>query len=1440
MKNLPQFPACLYIASEDLSKSPGNCSTGAMTRTRSHHTRDTSPIEDETVREILGYLNFSNGTPDVAFQRNINLLYASLGGEPPAAAVKKQLVEHLARLQPAAGAFADSRQAEQVLRLTFDAVLPAYWRHHADLLFHIRPDDIPCAFFTARVIEAVLEQGAPWDETERVVTGTLNRLNDYLGYRPVAVLENGQRMEPYANERFRPLPLYLRGVGVATGRYERLIERTIAFFSETPEAILRDSYFDLSLLDELALDLRAHDHTHPVTKRTNYTFGEWDPHHLDNQGRYRRFIIRKILADSLLDWMNSTRGVDPEELIYDASAVLCGTMLMASSISGSGPDTHDSTISLTSLLPKVARQRDAFYARLLDEAQGARAKRLRQEAKLTQQPFGHVRQHLNITLAKYGASQVQHRHLAQLFAEMGYADASVRQAAIIPSPSARFESEIAWRVTAVHRLLDHGHLAESMAHVREIVDLIHRGIGCGAIVDPWNILGFQGQFPLFSAREDSIPDHRVFSLLDMIEQSFGVYSHALSEAAAQNDERQIAELQTEFRDLAEWWDRYATTAVADLPPVSGMESVESASRVAQTLLRWRSAGEAAGDISFWRTQVDRFESAKAYALVIDALLRKQDLVASMGLLVQWLSTAPEVGLDSGPYSIQTYLFRWMSLATSGPAANSQPSAVWTPIRRLFDSIEANAGTFWKVPPIDSITSELEIDDGIEDGPVEENAEPGIGEYFESDDDESDLFGAAYDGFVFRDSAEDGHSDSTVDGGYVPGSSEMEVIAKLLEPRLRFFETLAQLWQTAATHFASRCRMGNGAAQSKQILQPPGAPTFIEVVSAWLKRTREVQADLFRLCLWVHEYELLLPAGDHDSNVEFDVQRQTKFYLLHSILAAHVRFRTAERCLRCCLPPALALDGLHPDERSVVQVFRGILHGDVAEVRQALPKLMDFLSRSPLLYVAFEHGGRPEAVRDVRMLQSVIRFLVAHLPRMGFLNETWQLLQTVYRMERKSRPDGLAVTEFDSYFRAALKNTLRCVVRSSARWPAEGLVHVLPVRSRLFRTAAPARRQPGPGVGTGRPSLRAAERFWLSPLAPPRRSGRRSVARRQVSRPPRRYHQGPEAQWVRAINQRDELLVGTMNEIVERYMSLWLKHSRTMRLSSVEELNQQAVWRDVRKFVANYGADLFQARMLTLGNIRTILHNGVERFLDYLDENRDPLHPVKLIEDLDDGKIDPDRAAGCLELIYESLVDKFERFVEYNTTTTQSDYGEMIYSLLDFLRTESTYDRDAWNLTPVQIAHEVLTELGRNDAALVWETLFAARSADLAERNLRALRRLEKKYGMRLPSLADRFNERFVKPMAVNRMLALVPHAVADARRGRASRSFERLQQEIDKYLETTTGSSIDVPPWLRSFEREVDKATENVVEADLAEPGFDLPPVLLSWKQTQRRIEGWK
>lgn len=1347
---------------------------------------------------ILGYLNFSNGEPNADFRSQLNQAAAEMESDWQPQHIRDWLEAALAKAHQSSAGFSDTTQAAEVLRLVFEECVPAYRRHHADLLFHLEEGTFYQPFFLACVFEAVLQQGGPWQDTARIVAGTLDQLNDFLGYRPLAVLENGRQMEPYSHERFRPVPLYFQGSGVACGRYQALIERTIQFFQETPPDIQHQSHFDLNRMKELAVDVRAHDHLHPVNKRTNYMFGEWDPHLVDTKGYFNRFVIRQIILDALLNWMQEARRthkrVAEEEILFDASAVLCGTMLMASSISGSGPGIHDSAVTLTSLLPRVAHQRDAFYARLLQEAKGERAKRLLKEAELTQQPFGHVRQRLNIELAKYGAKQVQTRHLAQMFARMGYAEASRRQARVIPSASARFECEIEWRITDAHREIERGHLDTAVTRIREIEDHLHRGIECGALIDPWNILGFQGQFPLFTSREDALHDMRAVEIIETMERIFRVYSHTLSEAAAQGKSHVQNELAIRFEELAGWWDKFATTTVEDLPEVNGQDSVDSAKHVADTLREWQQAGAGAGDISFWKKHIDRFQSAKAYALVVDALLEREDEIASMALLMQWLNQTEFVGLDSGPYSIFSRLTKWMQLALDQSATSSGEELQRT-ISRLFAFLEANAGELWEVPTLAAAT-------GLPSGPKEEAAS--LEDDLLDDDleeDEDDLFAAAYDEMIFRDSADDGQLSDTVDeGGGRRDDTSFEVLARFLEPRLQLLETLAELWQMAASGLALHVVPLHSATEppSQSVLD------FQEQLKTWLAQARRWQQGLGQLRKELWKRPISLPSGDHDSNVEYDEQLQTKYYLLHVVISTDINCETAERSLQSCLISANGKSARQvPHQETIAEIYRGVLTRNAALVQQRLPQLLAYLIEQPLLYVPLTNDGEPDLVRAAQSLQSLIRFLLTQLPRLGLLRETWTVLRTAYRMERRSRPGGQAVTEFDQLFRTALRNSLDCVIRSSTRW------RIAPRNQKRGATPrGPARRQ-----------TRGSRHRRPSPASDPRNLIPRS----------------------RRTRERNTLLIRMVSEIVRRYSALWVKHSRTTRLTTVENLSDNRVWNEVKDFITDYGAELFHARMLTLGNLRAILHNGIERFLEYLVEQDDPLHPMPLVEDMQNGRVDPDQVVENLELIYGSVVDRMDRFVEYNTTTTQSDYGERFYCFLDFLRVEAAYERDAWNLLPFNIAHEQLSLQGQHMAAFLWEAVFREKNSKRAAEHLKRLKRLEKKHGMHLPALTDRIEERFVKPFAVNRMVALVPQAIEDARHTvQHSKTFAALESEIGAYLNSTSGSGIDVAPWLRSLEKEVEHATDRTEAVPIHSEFSPLPlSASVSLRSMQRQLRIW-
>jgi hypothetical protein len=212
--------------------------------------------------------------------------------------------------------------------------------------------------------------------------------------------------------------------------------------------------------------------------------------------------------------MTDATDIPYDELLFEAASVLAGTILMASGISGDGPAAFDSTVTLSKLLPKIARYRDDFYQRLFARVTGDHAERLRIESSDRRQPFGGARQHLNAQLARLRASQLEHVHLARIFARMGHTGAAQHEAGIVPCASARMLCQIDCLMTTCVLACEAGRPDEGAALLPQIVDLLKRGIQCGAIVDPWNILGFDAHYSLFPSLENSVRDHRADELVE--------------------------------------------------------------------------------------------------------------------------------------------------------------------------------------------------------------------------------------------------------------------------------------------------------------------------------------------------------------------------------------------------------------------------------------------------------------------------------------------------------------------------------------------------------------------------------------------------------------------------------------------------------------------------------------------------------------------------------------------------------------------------------------------------------------------------------------------------------------------------------------------------------------------------------------------------------------
>jgi predicted heme/steroid binding protein len=1305
--------------------------------------------------KVLGYLNFSSGATDPQFLSSLSLLFEDVDHRTLGQQTWLRLFEWLqTELQSLPGtnpAFQDVQQAQAVLQITFEKLLPAYREFHRDLLFHQTSETLFRPFFLARALETVLRQGPPWAEHDRIVTASIKQLSDYIGHRPVAALES-QRIEPYPHEFCRPIPLYIRGAGIAYGPEREVIGIALQLLEGTDENLLRQACFFPHRLEELAFDPRAYDFDHPANKRPNYHFGQWDPHQIDHHGFYRRFVVQQITLDALMRRLTEETNLSQEELKFEAAAVLAGTVLMASGISGEGPGAHDSTITLAKLLPRIAKYRDGFYEQLLQRTTGEHRERLLNEAAQKRQPFGGARQHLNAQLARSRASQLEHVHLARIFARLGHVEAAAKQANVVPCASARMLCQIDCLLTTCQLACAAGKLEAAADVMPQITDLLKRAIQCGAVIDPWNILGFDAHFSLFPALENSVRDHRADELVALMERIWTLYSLVWSEAAASNRAEISERIARQFKKTASWWHQFATHEVSTVDALDSLGMFRAAERVAKALQVWHEGGAASGDVGFWAPHAEMFDSPKAYAMVIDSLLERGDSVASMALMMSWLSRADAIGLEHGDSSFHDLAQRWVTSTTA--AGDESPEAalkVWDSARKFLDYLEANAEGLWNVP-------RFELGNGKRSASAAAQSD--------DDDDEENPFGSAYEGVVYRDSTDDGVDGAIFESGD-DTHDEMQHQSKQVAERLAFLATVARLWKQTIVSpaFAAIIKQHASSEPATAAMQQRRTAAM----QRWIEQAQTNIAGLNKLLASVRDYRIPNPSGDHDSMVEYDRRRMIKESLLERVVATSVEMADAARLLLAARSAVNAgsiaeISAENEETIRTVAVFTALLKRDEVAVQEACELLFKTLLRQPLLYVPLAKGGNPPEIVLVRTRQHAIQDLLAWLPRCGLWIETCQLLDTSRQMERDHPVGPGAVTEFDELFKIGYKGIVESLVVSAQSW------------------------QRAPGA---------------------------------------------------TDDQAAEPLVACLEQLTESMLTSWLAHSRTLRLSVLERVHDKTTWKRVVAFVEKYGADLFTQRFLNLSNIRAIMHQGPAKWLKSLQEEPADDAPQKLLEDLTtDAALEEN--AELLGMVLEAIVENYGEYRDYNSTTTQSDRGELLYMLLDFLRLRTRYDRVCWNLKPVVLAHEILVRRGEDIAARVWRRALSERIQDEAEQYLTRLADLQKKYAMRMPTVADRLAERFIRPLTIDRIRALVEPAIEEARVGGDAPKFAMLEFETATLTREPTGVGLDVPAWLVALEEEVDLTLrpthERQEEADLA---AILPPKLLTLAEAKVQLDHW-
>jgi hypothetical protein len=134
-----------------------------------------------------------------------------------------------------------------------------------------------------------------------------------------------------------------------------------------------------------------------------------------------------------------------------------------------------------------------------------------------------------------------------------------------------------------------------------------------------------------------------------------------------------------------------------------------------------------------------------------------------------------------------------------------------------------------------------------------------------------------------------------------------------------------------------------------------------------------------------------------------------------------------------------------------------------------------------------------------------------------------------------------------------------------------------------------------------------------------------------------------------------------------------------------------------------------------------------------------------------------------------------------------------------------------------------------------------RTQEAADWHQKQLRDLSKKYGVRLPTIADRLSERFVRPLAVDRLRALIQPALEDQKSDAARTAFSLLEQELLEFTDNPTGAGLDVPSWLAALEDEVRQAqaTTDRRAARPASLADRIAKQTLSWDDVMTQLRTW-
>ena len=122
-----------------------------------------------------------------------------------------------------------------------------------------------------------------------------------------------------------------------------------------------------------------------------------------------------------------------------------------------------------------------------------------------------------------------------------------------------------------------------------------------------------------------------------------------------------------------------------------------------------------------------------------------------------------------------------------------------------------------------------------------------------------------------------------------------------------------------------------------------------------------------------------------------------------------------------------------------------------------------------------------------------------------------------------------------------------------------------------------------------------------------------------------------------------------------------------------------------------------------------------------------------------------------------------------------------------------------------------------------------------------LKKLQAQYSIRMRTVADRVDERFVRSMEVDHLRSLVKPSLEESKDIKAGRpSFNELLRMTEELLENPSGAGLEVPSWLIALEEEIEVLRyPNYIKHDEKRMREVIPQTKLSYDELQQQLTWW-